>query len=504
MAPDQGTHSDMTHHSRLWLEMPHLWLTVAAIDRHPDRHETTLDIGVPRWTVAIRAVRDATRPGDLINSGHWWHNMTTMYNIEIPAKLDIAAETAKLRTPMDHAKISVCIIYPADPAGLIPGGIDTFIRGILRWAPEDLDLKLVGVTTDELQRPVGKWTRCSLRDRTYDFLPIVTFHEAGRQAKIPLTIRFVMALRGARQRIAADVLEFHRIEPCLAFLNDNRPKSVVMHQDMNVIRNSGSDIRWRHVPSLYFAIERFMLRRIQTVFCVHENAVLGYKKKYPDLADRFRFTPTWFDTETFGPPSAPERKELRERMLREHDFPDSSCIFIWVGRLDSQKNPVLLIDAFRKLHYSIPHSRLLLVGDGVLRDEVTARIKTHGLERHVALCGLKPAEEVARLLKASDVFVLSSGYEGMPICILEALGSGVPVAATEVGEISRVVRSGVNGELVAVHTADALAAAMAACIDNLAHYRGRPCLDAVGEFTPAKILLPIYENYRRLAAGFDG
>ena len=47
-------------------------------------------------------------------------------------------------------------MYPADPLGAIPGGIDTFIRGMLRWAPEDLEISLLGATTDVIKRPVRK------------------------------------------------------------------------------------------------------------------------------------------------------------------------------------------------------------------------------------------------------------------------------------------------------------------------------------------------------------
>ena len=116
------------------------------------------------------------------------------------------------------------------------------------------------------------------------------------------------------------------------------------------------------------------------------------------------------------------------------------------------------------------------------------------------MAGIRGSDKVATYLKGADVFVLSSGYEGMPMCVLEALACGLPVASTEVGEVARVVSPGVNGELVSVHEPEQLAHAMEKCLRNVEKYRGEPCTDAIQDFLPEKVLKPIYENYRKLAA----
>lgn len=394
----------------------------------------------------------------------------------------------------------VCIVHPADPMGISTGGIDPFIRGILRWAPDDLHFSVVGVSTDTKIRPLGKWTNCSLGDRTFDFFPIVKFENSGRQSRIPLIMRYIIALFPRSRRISADVLEFHRVESSLPLLRHRLPMTVVMHQNMQVLWTRESDIRWKYCPSLYFKLEDYVLRRVQSIFCVREDAAENYRKRFPNQSDHISFTPTWADTESFQPPSATERRQLRESVLSEFNFPDDSCLFVSVGRLDSQKNPILLINAFNSLHQRNPETRLLLVGDGVLRGQVEKRVGDLNLTSHVAMCGLKSAAEVARYLKAANVFILSSAYEGMPISVLEALSSGLPVASTDVGEVSRVVEPGVNGELTAIHEPGTVAEAMERCMRNAEAYRGRPCYGAIARFTPQKVLSPIYENYRRLAA----
>ena len=174
-------------------------------------------------------------------------------------------------------------------------------------------------------------------------------------------------------------------------------------------------------------------------------------------------------------------------------------IVITVGRLDSQKNPLLLIDGFALLAHKRPQVRLIVVGDGVLRNEVQARIAHHGLTDRVVLAGLRPPREVADLLRLSQCFVLTSAYEGMPMCVLEALGCGIPVVTTRVGEVERVVTPGINGEILRDAAPQSLAQSLENCLAQAATYRGKACLAAVLEFVPKKVLQPVYEQYRRLA-----
>jgi glycosyltransferase involved in cell wall biosynthesis len=84
--------------------------------------------------------------------------------------------------------------------------------------------------------------------------------------------------------------------------------------------------------------------------------------------------------------------------------------------------------------------------------------------------------------------------------VLEALGSGLPVATTDVGEVRRVVRPGVNGEIAGSRSVEDLVRAVADCLDRLDTYAGAPCTEAVADYVPHKVLAPVYETYRALAA----
>jgi glycosyltransferase involved in cell wall biosynthesis len=268
---------------------------------------------------------------------------------------------------------------------------------------------------------------------------------------------------------------------------------------MKVLLDPEADIRWRYLPRLYFWLEDFLLPKLQSVFCVREDAVLEYKRRHPSMAERFRFTPTWVDSEVFHPLDEHARAVARQELRAEFGFDRDDKVLISVGRLDAQKNPLMLLEAFRTVLKQHSRTKLILIGDGALRSRIEEKIADWKLDGAVVLAGLRPQRQIARYLQAADVFVLSSNYEGMPMSLLEALGSGIPVATTNVGEVGRVVRTGENGCIAAALSSAAMADAITDCLDKLAGYSGEPCLSAVKQFGPADVLRPLYENYVRLA-----
>jgi len=392
-------------------------------------------------------------------------------------------------------KVKVCIIYPADPMGIIPGGIDTFIRGILRWSPEDIDISLVGVTTNPQERPVGQWTNCDVGRRKYKFFPVANLENPESRGRIPLSILFTAGLLRYRPKIDAGVFEFHRLEPMLVYLFDSRAKTAFVHQNMQVLNNPGSDIIWSKFPSLYFKIEDFLIRRLSKVYSVREDAVEMYKNKHPDIKDRFEFVPTWMDPDIFHPVDEESTKKMRQSMCRQWGFSKTDEVLVTVGRLDSQKDPILLALLLTKR----VGVKLVYIGDGVLRQALVAELEKLGVAESVVLAGLMSAAQISDVLRASNLFVLSSAYEGMPMCVLEALGSGLPVVTTDVGEVKRVVLHNKNGEVVENRTATAISDAVDRTLNNINQYAGFPCTDAVKHYTPDHVLKPVYKNYRRLA-----
>jgi len=370
----------------------------------------------------------------------------------------------------------------------------------VQWAPEDITFSILGFTTDQHARNVGQWAECQLGKRTISFFPLFTLNNPECQPRIPATLQLLAGLATRRPDRRYDILQFHRIEPVLYFLRSSAPKITFIHQNMDVLHNKSSDIRWKYAPWIYYRLEDLLIPRFDAVYVVHDEAVEAYRQRFTDISSRVNFLPTWMDPEIFYPASDAARRALRDDLCGRWEISTATKILVSVGRLDRQKDPGLLIDSFAIVANKEPSTHLVVIGDGVLRGVIKERIEYHSLAGRVTLVGLLLSSLVADWLRAAELLVLSSAYEGMPRCVVEALGCGLPVATTNVGAVKRIVRPGRNGEIADQHDPTSLSNAIEKCLVNVDHYRGEPCVRSVEGYTPENVLEPLYENYRRLAS----
>ncbi len=163
---------------------------------------------------------------------------------------------------------------------------------------------------------------------------------------------------------------------------------------------------------------------------------------------------------------APEKK--RARPLLGAFAPPESVVIGTVGRLDPVKDQKGLISAFNLLCESSPQIReklrLIIVGEGSRRVALQAQIADLELDNQVLLLGNRT--DVPALLAEFDVFALSSIAEGMPGVLLEAMASGLPCVATDVGGVGEVVSRGETGLLVPAGDIHALADALSSYVSD--------------------------------------
>jgi glycosyltransferase involved in cell wall biosynthesis len=119
---------------------------------------------------------------------------------------------------------------------------------------------------------------------------------------------------------------------------------------------------------------------------------------------------------------------------------------VTVGRLVAQKNHDLFLRAAQQLVRERPGARFVIVGEGPLRLTLTARASQLGIADQVTFAG--ECKDVEQVLRGASLFWLTSRWEGLPNVVLEALASGVPVVATDVGGTRELIRSGIDGFIV--------------------------------------------------------
>jgi glycosyltransferase involved in cell wall biosynthesis len=153
----------------------------------------------------------------------------------------------------------------------------------------------------------------------------------------------------------------------------------------------------------------------------------------------------------------------RAGVRRQLGLAENTRLIALVGTLKPQKGHHLLIEAAAFIQ-QLPDVHILFIGDGDLRAQLEAQARSAGLAERIHFLGSR--SDVPELLAASDYFVLPSLWEGLPMALIEAMASGLPIVATAVSGTQQVMISGETGLLVAPGDTQALRAAMLALLSD--------------------------------------
>lgn len=200
-------------------------------------------------------------------------------------------------------------------------------------------------------------------------------------------------------------------------------------------------------------LSRFLNRRYDGIVAPSAAILDAVQRSEGRPRARTRCIPNGVDIEWFRPCEPGTRLAARADI----GFTEDELLVGCVADLFPVKRHVDLIDAFAQVYAALPNTRLVLIGDGPLRETIEKQIQTLGLADAVRLLG--PRRDVERLLPTLDLFVLASDTEGLSNAILEAQACGLPVIATRVGGNPDVVPAGC-GELIEARQPAAFAATM--------------------------------------------
>ncbi|XAL98730.1 glycosyltransferase family 4 protein [Phycisphaeraceae bacterium D3-23] len=178
---------------------------------------------------------------------------------------------------------------------------------------------------------------------------------------------------------------------------------------------------------------------------------------------------------------------------RGHDGEGNELLF--VGRLDAVKGMPVLLEALARLRQTRPDVRLTVVGDGPHRDRLEARSRENDLAGAVTFVGFRTPDQVREHLAQTDVFVMTSFAEGVPVVLMEAMMAGVPVVAPRIAGIAELVEDSVSGAMAAPGDTDGIVEAIDTLLGDCA------LRNAYGEAGAAKVAaeFDIAEETRKLA-----
>ncbi len=135
-------------------------------------------------------------------------------------------------------------------------------------------------------------------------------------------------------------------------------------------------------------------------------------------------------------------------IYQQRNHSETGKKLLFVGRLASVKGLPVLLDVMNLLIMKYPKLVLTIVGDGPNRGILEEQTNQLGLKNNIHFIGPVSQAEVANNLANTDVFVLPSFAEGVPVVLMEAMASSVPVVATQIAGISELVEEGISGYLV--------------------------------------------------------
>lgn len=208
-----------------------------------------------------------------------------------------------------------------------------------------------------------------------------------------------------------------------------------------VYKNIGTASFWVR-PGPRSILNRLLVKGFDAVVSVSQYTRRDFMNLYRLPEAKVSYIPNGVVPDEFD---TSNQSQTRFQVRREFGLPERDLVLISVGNLSEEKGHGTLLEVSGALVRDGLDNRLLIVGDGPLRQALEEQARQPELAGRVHFLGRR--SDVPRLLAAADIFVLSSKTEGMPGVLVEAGFAGLPSVAFAVGGVAEVVEHGITGLL---------------------------------------------------------
>ena len=348
------------------------------------------------------------------------------------------------------------------------GGIDGFIRDMVRLGGGRRHFRIIGVTHPGSHRQLGRWSQVDLPcGRSADFMPVATIATQPHRRLIPHSVVFLRGLLKYQPKVGRTIVHFHRAETAAAWTSrvPEARRAVFIHGPGRAALAHRVESFWRFAPFAYDVALNRALNHADFAYVMHGGLAEALKVRYPTV----RHGANWYDTAHFYPPEPPSVAR--------------PPVIAWAGRFEPAKDPVLAVRVFAALANHGIEFRAWMGGDGSLLPVVQQELRAHDLDSVDLPGSLRPSDLGARL-RFSSVFLLTSRFEGIPRSVVEALACGVPVVSPRVGDVSDLIQRGCG-----ITVEDRTPAALSAAIADVLQTKARHAIAASVSHLEARIVL---------------
>lgn len=218
---------------------------------------------------------------------------------------------------------------------------------------------------------------------------------------------------------------------------------------------AGTPVVIRHIhtnllPKAHILLQKALSFRVDEYVSIGESNRQIVIDKWGIPENKIRLIHNAVDTDELRPPEGP--------MGERFGFPENCLVVGSAGRLSREKGYDVLIDAAKIVVEKDPDVRFIIAGIGPLKQDLEHKIHSLHLDDKFLLPGSR--DDMPEFYRSLDLFAMSSRYEGLPMCLLEAMSSGRPCVVTDIGGCRDLVENGKEGLIVPPENAGALAAAV--------------------------------------------
>jgi phosphatidylinositol alpha-mannosyltransferase len=368
--------------------------------------------------------------------------------------------------------VKIALVSPYDLA--VDGGVNTHIKHLAQnFEAMGQEVRIIGPSSDETA-PMPPNVIVIGKPRS---IPA-----SGSVARIALSLRLSGRVKEVLAQEQFDVVHVH--EPLMPILPI---QFLRFSETVNVGTFHAAKEGGNRLYSYTRTLLRRFYRKLDGKIAVSPAAELLISRYFPGY---FNIIPNGVELARFSGEIPPIR-----------EFRDGKLNIVFVGRMEKRKGLAYLLRAFPLVKREMPHTRLIVVGDGRLREGYERYVRKSGLD-DVAFVGRVSDEELPRYYQTADVCCFpATGNESQGYVLLEAMASGKPVVASNIEGYASVVTQGVEGLLTLPRDADAIALSLVHLLaDHQMRFamgaRGRMSAEQYGWDRIARRVVSYYERLR--------